>query len=328
MRVLFNTYPVAFGCPGGGEIQLLKCRRALESLGIDVLLFDPWKPRFEAVDLVHYFSVQGGSMNFCDYVKRIGLPLVISPVLWLTAENRGRFPLGEIRDLLHLCDRILPNSQAEADQLATEFDIQPDKFSWVPNGVDPEFGVPADPAVFRRRFGIEGPFLLNVANIEPRKNQRMLATVARQMDLDLILLGHARDPAYLAECLAAGGSRVRHVGHLDHADPLLKSAYRACQVFVLPSLLETPGLAALEAAAQGAKLVVTEVGCTRQYFHDAARYVDPADEADLRRGIAEQWAAAPDERLREHVLANFTWTQAGQHLVDAYTRTLLDAGRV
>ena len=43
--------------------------------------------------------------------------LVISPVLWLTAENRERFPLGEIRDLLHLCDRILPNSQAEADQL-------------------------------------------------------------------------------------------------------------------------------------------------------------------------------------------------------------------
>lgn len=328
MRVLFNTYPVAFGCPGGGEIQLLKCRRALESLGVEVLLFDLWKPQFEAVDLVHYFSVQGGSMNFCDYVKRIGLPLAISPVLWLTAENRGRFPLGEIRDLLHLCDRILPNSQAEADQLAAEFDIRPDKFSWVQNGVDPEFGVPADPAAFRRRFGIEGPFLLNVANIEPRKNQRVLATVARQMDLNLILLGHARDPAYLAECLSAGGSRVRHVGRLDHADPLLKSAYRACQVFVLPSLLETPGLAALEAAAQGAKLVVTEVGCTRQYFHDAARYVDPTDEADLRHGIAEQWSAPPDERLREHVLAHFTWTQAGQHLVDAYTRTLLDAGRV
>jgi len=326
VRVLFNTYPVAFGCPGGGEIQLLKCSRALESLGVEVLLFDLWKPQFEAVDLVHYFSVQGGSMNFCDYVKRIGLPLVISPVLWLTAENRARFPLGEIRDLLHLCDRILPNSQAEADQLAVEFDIRPDKFSWVQNGVDPEFGVPADPAAFRRHFGIEGPFLLNVANIEPRKNQRMLAAVARQMDLNLVLLGHARDSAYLAECLADGGSRVRHVGHLDHADPLLKSAYRACQVFVLPSLLETPGLAALEAAAQGAKLVVTEVGCTRQYFQDYARYVDPTDEADLRRGIADQWTAAPDERLREHVLANFTWAEAGRSLVAAYTRTLADVG--
>jgi len=326
VRVLFNTYPVAFGCPGGGEIQLLKCRGALESLGIEVLLFDPWKPQFEAVDLVHYFSVQGGSMNFCDYAKRIGLPLVISPVLWLTAENRARFPLGEIRDLLHLCDRILPNSQAEAEQLAAEFDLQPDKFSWVPNGVDPEFGVPADPAAFRTRYGVEGRFLLNVANIEPRKNQRMLATVARQMDLDLVLLGHARNPDYLAECLAAGGPRVRHAGHLDHADPLLKSAYRACEVFVLPSLLETPGLAALEAAAQGAKLVVTEVGCTREYFEDWARYVDPTDEADLRQGIAEQWAAAPQPRVREHVLANFTWTEAGRSLVAAYTRTLSDGG--
>ncbi len=326
MRVLFNTYPVAFGCPGGGEVQLLKCRQALEALGVEVLLFDPWKPQFDSVDLVHYFSVQGGSMNFCDYVKRIGLPLAISPVLWLTAENRARFPLGEIRDLLHLCDRILPNSTAEADQLAEEFDVRPDKFSWVPNGVDPEFGVPADANEFRRRFGVEGSFLLNVANIEPRKNQRMLAAVARQMELDLILLGHARDPAYLADCLAAGGTRARHLGHLDHADPLLKSAYRACQVFVMPSLLETPGLAALEAAAQGAKLVVTEVGCTRQYFQDEACYVDPGDSSDLRRGIAAQWSAPTNDRLRRHVLANFTWSEAAKSLVAAYSRMLLDAG--
>ena len=71
MRVLFNTYPVAFDCPGGGEMQLLKCKQALESLGVEVLLFDPWRPQFEQVDVVHYFSVQGGSMNFCDYVKRL-----------------------------------------------------------------------------------------------------------------------------------------------------------------------------------------------------------------------------------------------------------------
>ena len=121
MRVLFNTYPVAFGCPGGGEIQLLRSKQALEALGVEVLLFDPWRPQFESVDVVHYYSVQGGSMNFCDYVKNIGLPLLISPVLWLTEENRGRFPMGEIHDLLVRCDRILPNSQPECDQLAEAF---------------------------------------------------------------------------------------------------------------------------------------------------------------------------------------------------------------
>ncbi len=328
MRVLFNTYPVAFDCPGGGEIQLLKCKQALEALGAEVTLFDPWRPRFDSVDLVHYFSVQGGSMNFCDYIKRIGLPLVISPVLWLTSENRRHFPLGEIRDLLNVCDRILPNSQAECEQLADEFSLEAEKFSVIPNGVDPEFGEPADPLVFCKKFGLQSPFLLNVANIEPRKNQRMLAQVARQMDKDLVLLGQVRDQDYLCECLADGGTRVRHLGHVDHHDPLLKSGYRACEAFVLPSLLETPGLAALEAAAQGAKVVITAVGATREYFGSMAEYVDPACALSLRAGIESACAQSPSDELRDHVLAGFTWSHAGKALVDAYERTLLAAASV
>lgn len=323
MRVLFNTYPVAFACPGGGEIQLRKCQQALEALGVDVLLYDPWQPQFDGVDLVHYFSVQGGSMNFCDYVKRIGLPLAISPVLWLTPENRPQFPLAEIRDLLHRCDRILPNSQAEREQLADAFALDVEKFSVIPNGVDPEFGVPADPAAFRRRFDVSGPFLLNVANVEPRKNQRLLAQVAAQLDVELVLLGHVRDQDYLRTCLAEGGPRVRHLGYLEHADPLLRSAYRACDLFVLPSLLETPGLAALEAAAQGAKLVITAEGATREYFGPFAHYVDPTSAASLRKGIEDGRAARPSDRLRERVLGHFTWGHAGRALVEAYERTLL-----
>jgi glycosyltransferase involved in cell wall biosynthesis len=328
VRVLFNTYPVAYACPGGGEIQLLKCKQALESLGIEVLLFDPWRPQFDRVDLVHYFSVQGGSMNFCDYAKRIGLPLAISPVLWLTPENRPLLPLGEIRDLLHRCDRVLPNSQAECDQLAAAFDVDPHKFSVVPNGIDAEFAVPADPEMFRNRFGLDGPFLLNVANIERRKNQLLLAEVAAQMNLDLALVGHVRDAEYLDLVQNAGGQRVHYLGSLDHADPLLKSAYRACEVFVLPSLLETPGLAALEAAAQGAKIVITAEGATREYFGPHAEYVDPHDGACLRRAIERQWSADRDDHLSRIVLESLTWTHAAKALTDAYERAMVGAAAV
>ncbi len=328
VRVLFNTYPVAYACPGGGEIQLLKCKQALEALGVDVLLFDPWRPQFDRVDLVHYFSVQGGSMNFCDYAKRIGLPLAISPVLWLTPQNRPLFPLGEIRDLLHLCDRVLPNSRAECEQLAEAFDVDPDKCSVIPNGIDAEFGVLADPQLFRDHFHIAGRFLLNVGNVEPRKNQRLLAQVAAQLDLDLVLVGRVRDADYLDEVRRAGGSRVRYLGAFDHADPLLKSAYRACEVFVLPSLLETPGLAALEAAAQGAKIVITAEGAPREYFGVHAEYVDPASGVSLRAAIQRQLTARGDDRLRRIVLDNFTWTHAGKALADAYERMLLGAAAV
>jgi glycosyltransferase involved in cell wall biosynthesis len=188
--------------------------------------------------------------------------------------------------------------------------------------VDPDFGVPVTPELFRSHFGIAGSFLLNVANIEPRKNQHRLARVARQMQTTAVLVGHVRDSKYLAHCLDEGGGFVRHVGPLEHESPLLKSAYAASNVFVLPSLLETPGLAALEAAAQGAPVVITSVGSTKEYFGDLASYVDPADESQWR-GVLESKLGTPrDDRLRRHVLDHYTWSAAGDALLEAYTQAL------
>ena len=322
MRVLYNTYPVAFDCPGGGEIQLLRSRQAAEEQGVEVALYDLWHPQLDRVDVVHYFSVQGGSTNFCNYVKQRRLPLVISPILWLTAENRPLLPLGEIAALLHACDRILPNSQAEADQLAAEFALDPQKFTIVPNGVDPAFARVVDPALFRKRFELKGPLVLNVANIEPRKNQERLCRVAQRLGVQLALVGRVRDQAYLDRCLAAGEGAARYLGYLDHEDDLLKSAYRACDVFALPSLLETPGLAALEAAIHGAKVVITNEGSTREYFGTHAEYVDPLDEQSLHTALARQLAAPREGKLSAHILANFTWSHAGAALRQAYQQAL------
>ena len=57
VTVLFNTYPVAFDCPGGGEIQLLQYEEHLAEQNIRVLRYDPWHPQFDYVDIIHYFSV-------------------------------------------------------------------------------------------------------------------------------------------------------------------------------------------------------------------------------------------------------------------------------
>lgn len=322
MRILFNTYPVAFDCPGGGEIQLLQSRRALERAGVEVLLYDLWEPQLAEADLVHYFSVQGGSMNFCDYVKRIGLPLVISPVLWLTPENRDSMPLAEIHALLHRADRILPNSRAELEQLAAAFAVDPAKFHVTPNGVDRDFGEPADPELFRQRFQLNHPFLLCAANIEPRKNQLRLIRAIAPLDIDLVLLGNIRDPGYWKVCQDAASPRVRHCGYLDHQGTMLKSAYAACAAFVLPSLLETPGLAALEAAAQGAPVAITTEGSTREYFADLASYADPLDEASIRAAVVEALDRPRDTRLQQRILQNFTWNHTAESLIAAYQETL------
>ncbi|MEW9805684.1 glycosyltransferase [Mesorhizobium sp. ZMM04-5] len=291
MKVLFATYPMAFHTPGGGEVQLLAYERHLADAGIEVARFDPWNPRFMEHDIVHYFSCVGGSSHFCAFVKQLGLPLVVSSSLWVTRETAAGFPIDEIRHQLFLADRVVTNSEAESAVLSGLLELPVAKFVTVRNAVDECFLRKSDPDAFRSAFDITGDIVLCVGNIEPRKNQLRLAEAMQAIeDATLVLAGGARDQDYLAAVRHAGGSKLRYVGNLEHAGELIRSAYAACTVFALPSLFETPGLAALEAAAQGAPVVITGEGSTREYFGSAARYVDPMSVSSIAAAISDALA--------------------------------------
>jgi glycosyltransferase involved in cell wall biosynthesis len=325
VKVLFNTYPMAFHTPGGGEIQLLQYRQFLPRQGVDVALLNLWKPEFGSHDLLH-FSCMSGSVHFCAFAKSIGLPLVVSPNLWITEENRGHYPFDEIRTQFVLADRVIGNSDMECDLLARVFNMPRERFSTVYNGVNDIFCHRVDPALFRSQFAIDGPFVLNVANIEARKNQLGLARAMKQHpDMKLVLIGHQRDPAYAAEVMAAGEGQVIYLGPLPHDSILLRSAYAACEVFALPSTLETPGLAALEACAIGARIVVTGEGSTREYFGVGAVYVDPSDMESIASGVTQAMQGERCMTAAMHTRANYTWQRASHALASVYNE-LVDGG--
>ncbi len=318
MKVLFATYPMAFHTPGGGEVQLLAYKKHLPAFGIDVSLFDPWNPRFLEHDIVHFYSCVGGSSHFCAFVKQLGLPLVVSSSLWITEQTKDQYPLSEIRAQLSLADRVITNSNMECETLAKVLELPREKFVTVYNGVEEDFFLPADPNLFRDQFGIKGRFVLNVGNIEPRKNQLRLAEAMKAFPyVQLILIGHARTPEYLQQVLQTGGKQVSYLGPLDHNSPLLRSAYSACDVFALPSTLETPGLAALEAGAQGASLVLTSEGSATEYFEKNAIFIDPLSSESIRQGIDR--VLTEDPGARNHNLAKkFAWSNTVRNLVDTY----------
>ncbi|CAN5642960.1 hypothetical protein BH11PSE7_BH11PSE7_28850 [soil metagenome] len=326
MNILFNTYPMAFHTPGGGEVQLLQYRQFLPQQGMKVTLLDMWNPGFRDHDLVHFFSCMSGSVHFCAFAKSIGLPLVVSPNLWITEDTRERYPFDDIRTQFVLADRVIGNSDLECDLLARVFNIPRDKFSTVYNGVNDIFCHRVDASLFRSEFGIEGPFVLNVANVEPRKNQLGLAQAMKQHPgMKLVLIGHERDPAYAEQVRAEGGSQVAYLGPLPHDSVLLRSAYAACDVFALPSTLETPGLAALEACASGARIVITAEGSTREYFGVGAVYVDPGDVASIAAGITQALQGERCLTAAMHTRANYTWQRASHALAGVY-HELVDGG--
>ncbi len=310
---------MAFHTPGGGEVQLKSYQKYLPKLGVSVELFDLWNPRFHEFDLVHFFSCISGSQHFCAYVKSLDIPLLISPNLWITEKTKHLYPIEEIRNQLLTADLIVTNSNMEGDKLAQIFNIPRELFATVYNGVDEDFYSYVAPDLFRKYFAINGPFVLNVGNIEPRKNQLNLIRAMKLLpEYTLVLIGYKRDIEYANACIEEGGAQLRYLGALPHDSELLRSAYAACSLFALPSTLETPGLAALEAAAAGAKVVVTSEGSTREYFVDAAEYVAHEDYENIARGI-KNLLEKDKSLINDNCLnSSFTWTNVSATLAGLY----------
>jgi glycosyltransferase involved in cell wall biosynthesis len=323
-RVLFGVYPWAFDCPGGGERQLLVYRNHLQQRGHTVGLYDPWQPVGQGWSVFHFFSVMPGSIQLCNYIRNKGIKLVISPNLWVTPATRWNYPHEDIYRLVEISDLLVVNSQLEADAHGEVYNLSPERFHVVYNGVDNSFLAQADAEEFRAWAGLGNcRYLLNVANVEERKNQlAFLSVLDQHPDLKLVVVGHARDTAYLEACLKKGGERFLHVGALEYGSVLLRSAMAGAEAFVMPSALETPSIAALEAAAMGCRLLVTEVGSATEYFGQDAIYVNPASVESMREGLARVLVAETDH-LRNRVRSRFMWDGVVTELERAYDRVCM-----
>ena len=317
MKVLFITYPMAFHTPGGGEIQLLAYKKSLEEKGIQVDLFNPWKPNFLDYDIIHYFSCIGGSVHICNFIKNLNIPLVISSSLWIEDNKINEYPMGEIRLQLSLADYVITNSEAECDNLASFLNLPREKFLTVYNGFDPLFFEKVSPTLFREKYKISDDFILNIANIEPRKNQLNLLSSQKESRKKIVLIGHVRNKDYFDLMLEEDeNNQIIHIGYLDNSDILLRSAIQACDIFCMPSTLETPGLAALEALAQGAKIAVTKIGSTVEYFGHEAANIQP----DSIKSIKDEIEIAKHRIPKD--ITSFTWNKVTNRLVDIYSKLL------
>jgi glycosyltransferase involved in cell wall biosynthesis len=319
MKVLFNTYPLAFFPPGGGEMQLLSYQENLSSFGVTVDLFDQWRPNLKKYDFIHFFSCMPGSLFFMRSVRKAGVPLIVSPNLWVTQETKGDYPFLEIQAQLLCADRVICNSDIECAELSQVFGVDRSKFATVYNGVSDFFIEESSGSLFRSKFSIDYQYVLNVANVEKRKNQLgFIRALKKFPELRLINIGYVRDSEYLEQCKLEGGSQFIHLGALDHRSPELRSAYAGCLFFALPSALETPGLAALEAAGVGAKVLITSVGSTQEYFKDYPVYVNPNSLDSMIAGISNILSMKNSISLRNYVREKFRWPVVITGLLNIY----------
>jgi glycosyltransferase involved in cell wall biosynthesis len=331
----------AYAARGGGEVQMSSTIAALTAADVDARAWRPWDDdEIRPGDVVHFFGSRTEFVPLVEAMRRRGAKTVLSTIAWFDWRNAWREPQSLAsrfaataryairssfpsirswrRRLYHGVDLLLPNSQAEAEQLMRLFQVPPQRIRVVPNGVEQRFAA-ADTDLARRHIGSD-PLVLCVGRIEPRKNQLSLIRALRRSGLKLAIIGavapgHDR---YFEACRLAADENVRFLGHVDRNDPLLASAYAACQCLALTSWYETPSLAALEAAMTGTPLVLPSGGCAREYFGSLATYVAPHDLEEIRRAVIRAAGQSRSRELAELVRGQFTWQAVADATKAAY----------
>jgi L-malate glycosyltransferase len=191
-------------------------------------------------------------------------------------------------------DAVIAISRPIADILLNA-GVQADKVRVVHSGIDPtRFEAPIEPAE------PSVPTIGCIAHLETRKGHRHLLEAARLLKesghrFNLVIAGTGSLEPGLREQSAALhlSDRVTFAGFVSDVPRLLSTI----DLFVLPSLYEGLGVAALEAMAAGKAVVASRVGGLAEIVveRETGFLVPPADPAALADAIAKLLA---DPQLR------------------------------
>jgi glycosyltransferase involved in cell wall biosynthesis len=236
-----------------------------------------------------------------------------------------------LRRAVRSARRVLCVSATTARDLAERLEVAPGRIDVTRLGTDLRPAGEAEVAALRRRLGLDGPYLLGLGTVEPRKDLptlvRAFASLAGELPHRLVLAGLAGwGQGALAAAVAQSGvaDRVLLTGYLPEADKA--ALFTGADVFAYPSRYEGFGLPVLEAMACGTPVVTTTGGSLPEVAGDAALLVDPGDPDALAAALAKlagdpaaRQAAAARGRTRA---AAFTWERCAAETAAAYHRAL------
>jgi D-inositol-3-phosphate glycosyltransferase len=309
-------------------------------------------------DLVHSHYWLSGQVGWLAK-ERWGVPLIHSMHTLGKVKNAalagGDVPeptarlVGEMQ-VVEAADRLVANTEQEAEQLVRLYGATPEHVAVANPGVDLDVFSPGDPAAARARLGVrpDAVLLLFVGRIQPLKAPDILLRagaelLARDPSLrDRLVIGIVGGPSgtgtaepnqlqRLAVRLGITGL-VRFVPAAPQR--LLADWYRAADVTVVPSYNESFGLVAIEAQACGTPVVAAAVGglVTAVRHGESGLLVEGHDPADYAAALATfvGTPGADETRARfgaaaaRHA-ARFGWSVTAARVLDVYSDALARA---
>ena len=216
-----------------------------------------------------------------------------------TAPHGTRRWLARLDDAVRRAARVIVPSTCTKDDLCEAYRVDPARVVVIPHGVDhARFNPDAKSRshAVSARYGLDGPYLLALGGIEPRKNLPALVRAYASVPSDrrplLAVAGgsvewNPEGPSALRSALLELPADVRAgvvlTGYVrDHDVAALVAGALA---LTYPSRYEGFGLPVLEAMACGTPVLSSSVSAIPEVAGDAATLVDPSDPEALADGL-------------------------------------------
>src|SRR5438105_10829583 len=216
-----------------------------------------------------------------------------------SAPHATRAWLERLDETLPRATRVIVVSEATKRDLLELYPVPPERVAVIPHGIDAErIRRQPEPVVdaVKRHHGIDGPYLLFLGGIEPRKN------LPRLLDAFAALPGAARPTlvlaggwvpwnpegiegtrAALAELPEEVRRRVVMTGYVSEREKV--ALLSGALALVYPSRYEGFGLPVLEAMACDTPVLTSDVSALPEVAGDAALLVSPDDVEAITAGM-------------------------------------------
>lgn len=286
--------------------DLLRLTRAVDPRRVDLFLFPSIYTYFPVVGVP---TVVGIHDAIADQFPELTMPTFRARAAWWAKE---RLAILSARSVFTV-------SEESRRLIAERFALAEDEIGIIPEAPDEVFGprTPGELEAELAPLGLErGSYFVYAGGISPHKNiETLLDAFAALRDERgnvprLVLVGELRGDPYLSAA-ASVRARTSELGLDEHvllpgfvSDERLACLFAGSLAAVLPSLAEGFGLPAVEAAASGAPVILSDLPAHRESLGDGGLYFPPRDaraltdrlgelldDAELRRNLAERGSA-------------------------------------
>jgi len=238
---------------------------------------------------------------------------------------------GVERWMANRAERVITCSHYMRGHVADIYDLEEERVTVIPNGIDPLDLQPVDDLeTLRARFaGPQQRLVLLVGRLVYEKGfqlalEALPGLIERLGDVRFLVAGSGTHEKELKD-------QAEQLGLMEHGtflgwigDDVLHSLYRISDLCVIPSIYEPFGLVALEAMASGCPCIVADTGGLRE--------VVPNDDVGLRFRSRDSASLAAmvervltDEPLRDRLVAEasehvlrFDWADVARQTAELY----------